>query len=947
MRLFSVSTLLLTILFGNCYAQKQVCTLNEIFIWTTQDSIHTQLILRNNTDVSIKGAVEQVINNSDGKLFEKIEPKNFKIDANQTTIVELSDSALKPRLWWPEVPYLYQVQTKISVDNKDFVLDSRKLGFKTFEVRGSHFYLNGKPYYLRALSQLPYGRVYDSNGKKAPEVWKDEKFVKKFFTKMKELNINAGRIGEDDLWVKYADEMGILNIAGSYSGAGATDPIIFEHNKNRFTPIIKKLRNHTSTAIYTLANEIKWETNASFLPLAEQNYEFAKQLDPTRPVIGNAGFGGGKASDIEDRHDYRGWYSNNITSFDDFMSGFYRIGQGTNKPITYTECVGAYTGLIGDGFHLSNNKSLSSALRTVGDGADFVQDSLWYQAILTKESMEAMRRARGMENRNCGSFPFSDYWYWDVTNKDFKAKPAVETLKSAYSPVLLSLHCWSRHAFAGEMIKGTIYIVNDDVITGDIKNATIMISLVQNGETLITQDIHIKNVEYYATAKIPMEFKIPADVKAGYAKLILKLKKSKADCSENEVEIFIAPKPWKAINGKNIIALYDPLKKTESLFKKMNVNFQSISSFDSLDVKTPVVIGMDAADKALIEVSEKLWQFVEKGGRILVLEQHNTDGASILPENIFLIEYSELFVNVECQMLSKDLRHRDFFLWNNISQNSNDSFPVKFPFYIKPTALEHSTILANCGHHLQFPVVLEYFKGDGSVIFSQLECISRAGNDPVAAKVLVNLLEYLASDEHNFAPQVGWEVRFADFVSEKGIFAAPLKQGVSINSNNYGRVSYKPYDKPDGRRVIGEQKLFRKGFTEDDVPGKKNFAVASIGYVAPVEIKDSARGFFFFMPPDGAKTFTITVKNPVEIPLWFRLYLNDKEIGEKYAIEPQTTKEIGPWTLPSYQNRAVKVVLEVPIDVEALGLGPYGLSEEGKKRKIIEELVFTKMNFAK
>jgi hypothetical protein len=43
----------------------------------------------------------------------------------------------------------------------------------------------------------------------------------------------------------------------------------------------------------------------------------------------------------------------------------------------------------------------------------------------------------------------------------------------------------------------------------------------------------------------------------------------------------------------------------------------------------------------------------------------------------------------------------------------------------------------------------------------------------------------------------------------------------------------------------------------------------------------------------------------------------------------------------------MEITLEVPIDVEALGSEAQGMSKEGEKRKVIQELVFTKMNFAK
>src|SRR3546814_20757540 len=112
--------------------------------------------------------------------------------------------------------------------------------------------------------------------------------------------------------------MGFLNIAGSYSGACATEDRVFESNKRNFTPKIIKLRNHASTAIYTLANEINWGRNPNFIRLATENYEFARSLDSIHPIIANAGFGKGKVGDIEDEHDYTGWYGGSVLNMDKY-----------------------------------------------------------------------------------------------------------------------------------------------------------------------------------------------------------------------------------------------------------------------------------------------------------------------------------------------------------------------------------------------------------------------------------------------------------------------------------------------------------------------------------------------------------------------------------------------------------------------------------------------------
>src|SRR3546814_3438656 len=97
-----------------------------------------------------------------------------------------------------------------------------------------------------------------------------------------------------------------------------------------------------------------------------------------------------------------------------------------NQPVTFTECVGTYTGERTGRFHLWYNKGMSNALRHVGRGGQHPEDPQWYQRVVTKEMMEGMRRARGMENRVTGSFPFSDFWKWDVPNRSFRTKPATE-----------------------------------------------------------------------------------------------------------------------------------------------------------------------------------------------------------------------------------------------------------------------------------------------------------------------------------------------------------------------------------------------------------------------------------------------------------------------------------------------------------------------------------------
>src|SRR3546814_318540 len=218
---------------------------------------------------------------------------------------------------------------------------------------------------------------------------------------------------------------------------------------------------------------------------------------------------------------------------------------------------------------------------------------------------------------------------------------------------------------------------------------------------------------------------------------------------------------------------------------------------------------------------------------------------------------------------------------------------------------------------LEYQVVLEHFRKKGSILFSQFELIRRAQNDPIAATVLKNLVEYLRSDDHTIGTQLSGDVIFADLDSEAGLFPASLTQGIMINGHNYGKVRWEKYGWPEGRRILGEQKI-----------------INGLGYTGTVNPVHTANGFFYMCPPAGAREFYLEVKNPVDKELLFRVFLNDMPVGDVVVVSPDTVIKTGPWQLPGGKE-PVKVTIESQADLHALK----------REKPVIEELVFQKMLF--
>src|ERR1035441_1739043 len=71
-------------------------------------------------------------------------------------------SGLKPELWNPDSPVLYNLQVTAAKDGKDLGTKTVRIGFRSFEIKGGQFHLNGRPIFLRGIAINPPGRTIPS-----------------------------------------------------------------------------------------------------------------------------------------------------------------------------------------------------------------------------------------------------------------------------------------------------------------------------------------------------------------------------------------------------------------------------------------------------------------------------------------------------------------------------------------------------------------------------------------------------------------------------------------------------------------------------------------------------------------------------------------------------------------------------------------------------------------
>jgi len=155
---------------------------------------------------------------------------------------------VKPKLWSPESPKLYDV----IIRNGEEVIND-KIGFRQIETHGRKILLNGKPTFLRGISiheEAPFrqGRVCS----------KEEDVV--LLTWAKELGCNFVRLAHyphNEFMVRAAEEMGLMvwSEIPVYWNIQWLNPETFNNASNMLKDVMDRDKNRCGIVIWSIANE--------------------------------------------------------------------------------------------------------------------------------------------------------------------------------------------------------------------------------------------------------------------------------------------------------------------------------------------------------------------------------------------------------------------------------------------------------------------------------------------------------------------------------------------------------------------------------------------------------------------------------------------------------------------------------------------------------------------
>lgn len=568
------------------------------------------------------------------------------------------------------------------------------------------------------------------------------------------------------------------------------DQRLIEIWRNEFLGLLKKYRNHPSLLFWTVNNEMKFYDNDSNLERAKEKYRIIsdvvkemRRIDPTRPICFDSNyqakgkdkkFGADFMSsiddgDIDDMHGYYNWYDYSVFRF--FNGEFQKQFKVADRPLISQEMSTGYpnneTGHPTRSYQLIHQNPYTLIGYESYDWAD-PASFLKVQAFITGELAETLRRSNDQAS-GIMHFALMTWFRQTYDYQNIEPYPTYYALKRALQPVLVSAELWGRNLYAGEKLPTRIYVVNDREDGTDLQPSLLRWEIQdESGKCLASGSEKIPAVKHYARYYAEPDIQLPANLPADKtkAKLVLKLTENGLPISANEYELLLTNKEWNVgqVDPNKKIVLLDK-DNTKTVFDFLNINYQPISSIkellnSKLKADLCVISGLTACTD---EEKELIRAYQSKGGKLLFLNSKEAVKA-IYPEyitgwiiptegDIVIMERNDAPVFNDIDVL--ELRY-----FNNnkreIPQACNATLKVhrhknvtelagqmKIHAYIDGGKPEDRIERIESMRGL---TMLQIADGKGEAMISTM-CTEKATTDPVAGKLVVNMINCLTTNK--------------------------------------------------------------------------------------------------------------------------------------------------------------------------------------------------------
>jgi beta-galactosidase len=187
----------------------------------------------------------------------------------------------RPLLWDCQTPNLYRLRAGVSAGGEEADSQVTPFGVREFTVHSGQFFLNGEPIFVRGVLLQPDYPITVVTPPTREMMVREITLAKEGGFNLIRAHIRPVSPGFLDL----TDQVGMLVYAESCLAWIKDSPRLLDHARRELRAMIERDRNHPSVVFWGIHNE----NRAASALTSEALIRFVRVLDPTRVLVDNSG----------------------------------------------------------------------------------------------------------------------------------------------------------------------------------------------------------------------------------------------------------------------------------------------------------------------------------------------------------------------------------------------------------------------------------------------------------------------------------------------------------------------------------------------------------------------------------------------------------------------------------------------------------------------------------
>ncbi len=684
-------------------------------------------MLANESDRDVRTTLRAVVEDGDRAVLE-VGAADASIPAGQTVVIRLKQAWPNPPLWSHLDPHLLMLRSELATGDD---LQTR-FGFREFWVEGDRFYLNGVPINLLATSWWP------------PHETMDRDTIRQRWEAIKQMGCVAFRTHTQPwpaLHYDVADEVGLLMIIeGAVWNDDDTyriyDPQFWDNYAAHLKSMVAEHKNRPSVVMWSLENEFLGGRLNDASP-AKQDLvrmgKLVKSWDPTRPIFFESDGDPDGVADCIGIH-----YPHEYPDFTCWPNEAYWLREPAQIPHMFLNGADSFAWQHDKPLYLGEFLWIPSSdpsWHTVFFGDEAYRDYNRYRNLAKAESWKM--QVLGYRDLQVGGIS-----PWTVIEGGplDESNPLYQAHQYAYQRVAAYPLDYDSRFYSGQPVARQLAVFNDAM---HASNLVLHWKLLSGDRTISADQTQLSLA---AGQRTHVSITLPTPTVAQREEVTWKwqLQSDGETVFQDQRQLSVFPQCDLAVSGK--LGLYDPEGTTRPILEELGLNLQAIASIDQLPAGLDLlIIGTGSLKDTVSDIPvvgatssprESLVEFAARGGRVLVLRQ------DVYPAGLFDVSLTGknstiTFAQAKQHPVLAGLGNQDLRFWRG------DNLVAKSEV-MRPVGGAVSIIVSGSAAGIDSSPLVAQPVGRGCIVFCQMLLTEKCAEEPAAARLLANLLTWLA-----------------------------------------------------------------------------------------------------------------------------------------------------------------------------------------------------------